>query len=310
MIDSQTTIRVGTRGSLLARTQTEWILNRLRAAHPELKTELVIIRTTGDIQQSVAFSEVGTKGMFVKEIELALLNDEIDVGVHSLKDMPGDLPAGLKLGCIPVREDSRDALISNQNLTLEQLPANAKVGTSSIRRQSQLLSYRPDLITTELRGNLDTRLRKLDDHEYDAILLACAGLNRLGLSGRISQPIPQKICLPAVGQGALALETRADDMDTVRLLEKVHHPETATAVTAERGFQAALNGGCSVPAAAYAVVDGASITIEGWIAAPDGKYSLRDSLTGAISNAEKLGRELAERMLDAGGRRLLEDFKK
>ncbi len=305
MITPKETLRVGTRGSLLAKTQTEWILSRLRTENPGLETELVIVRTTGDIQQGVSFAEVGTKGMFVKEIEQALLDNEIDLGVHSLKDMPGELPAGLTLACIPQREDARDALISLNNLTIDELPNGAKVGTSSIRRQSQLLNYRPDLNISELRGNLDTRLRKLDENAYDAILLACAGLNRLGLAHRITHPLSESICLPAVGQGALALETRKDDLLTIQLLEAVHHFETASAVTAERGFQSALGGGCSVPAAAHAKIFNDGLTINGWIASADGQNQIRDTLSGDSKDAEKIGRALAERMLQTGGREIL-----
>lgn len=294
-------LRVGTRGSLLARTQTEWVVERLRALHPGLEIIVEIIQTTGDRQRDVPLAQVGTKGMFVKEIEQALQAGGIDLGVHSLKDMPGDLPDGLELGCVPAREDPRDALLSRQGVALDQLPEGAIVGTSSLRRQAQLRAYRPDLRLTDLRGNLDTRLRKLDEGRYEAIVLACAGLNRLGLAGRITERLSLEMCVPAVGQGALVLETRIGDLWIQTLLTPLHDADTADAVAAERGFLAALGGGCSVPAGALAQVEGDRLRLEALIAAPDGSETLRDRIQGPRSEAADLGRTLADRLRTRGG---------
>jgi hydroxymethylbilane synthase len=298
-------LRFGTRGSLLARTQTEMVIAQLRAAHPALDIILEIIHTTGDARRDVPFAQVGTKGMFVKEIEEALLAGAIDVGVHSLKDMPSELPPGLALACIPTRGDPRDALLTRHGRLLMELPTNAVVGTSSIRRQAQLRALRPDLRLEELRGNLDTRLRKLDDGQYDAIVLACAGLNRLGLAERITQAIPPEMCVPAVGQGALALEIRADDTATHTLLSSIHDPLTADCIHAERGFQAGLNGGCTVPAGALATLDGDMLTLLAVIAAPDGSQVLLDTETSHRANATSLGMGMATRLLNRGGDALL-----
>ncbi len=298
-------LRVGTRGSLLARAQTEQVVDRLREAHPELEVVLVTIQTTGDLRRDVPFTQVGAKGMFVTEIEQALLAGEIDLGVHSLKDMPGELPEGLELACVPPREDPRDALLTRGGKTLVDLPPEAVIGTSSLRRQAQLLAHRPDFRLVTLRGNLDTRLRKLDAGEYDAIMLACAGLNRLGLEGRISERLDPNLCMPAVGQGALALETRQGDTKTRALLAPLHDPDTADAVAAERGFLAALNGGCSVPAGALAAVRGNAVLIRGMIAAPDGSSVLRSEATGHRARAGQIGAELAARLLRMGGEALL-----
>ncbi len=298
-------LRIGTRGSLLARTQTGMVVEQLRAANPLVEIETLIIQTTGDVQHDVPFAQVGTKGMFVKEIEQALLDGVIDVGIHSLKDMPSELPGGLEIACTPVREDALDALLSRGNLTFSQLPPNATVGTSSLRRQAQIRALRPDLRLQELRGNLDTRLRKLDAGEYDAILLACAGLNRLGLGLRITERLAPDVCVPAAGQGALALETRCGDAATLALLHEIHDPDTAAAVTAERAFLAALGGGCSVPAGALATVHGARLHLVGLIAAPNGACVLRAEREGDLSAAAQIGAELSATLLAQGGRDLL-----
>jgi hydroxymethylbilane synthase len=298
-------LRVGTRGSLLARTQTGRVVAELQAAHPDLEIVTEIIQTTGDLRRDVPFAAVGTKGMFVKEIEQALLDNAIDLGVHSLKDMPGELPEGLVLACIPAREDPRDALIMKRGASLADLPQGAKVGTSSLRRQTQLRCYRPDLQIEELRGNLDTRLRKLEEGQIDAIVVACAGLNRMGWGHRITQALGPEICVPAAGQGALALEIRREDTATHSLLAPLHDAITADAVAAERAFLAALGGGCSVPAGAFARVTGSQIEVLAMIGAPDGSYLVRDSVSGSRDLAAVLGAMVAERLLQAGGRDLL-----
>ena len=243
--------------------------------------------------------------MFVKEIEQALLDGTIDIGVHSLKDMPGELPYGLELACIPPREDPFDAFLSNAYPSLQALPSGAVVGTSSLRRQAQIRYLRPDLRVAELRGNLDTRLRKLDGGEYAAIILACAGLNRLGLAERIRAHLSVAESVPAVGQGALALETRASDGGTKALLEPLNHAETADAVRAERGFLAALGGGCTVPAGALAVISGENLSLEAMLAAPDGSRLLRVRRDGAREQGAEIGREAAEFLLAGGGETLL-----
>ena len=292
-------LRLGTRGSLLAKTQTEWVATQLRKAHPDLEIITQIIQTTGDLKSGVPFAEVGTKGMFVKELETALLQNEIDVAVHSLKDMPAELPQGLELACIPVREDPRDALISRKGETIDALPHGTKVGTSSARRTAILRDYRSDFDVEELRGNLDTRLRKLDEGQYDAILLACAGLNRLGLGERISQALPVESFVPAVAQGALALETRVGDKDILALLLPIHHEETALQIRAERAFLGAVEGGCSVPVGAFAsLLSNNKIQLRSLIADESGNL-YRDTLSGERENAEEIGRELAFRSLAA-----------
>jgi len=295
-------IRIGTRGSLLARTQTEWVAAQLRVLHPGLQVEIEIIQTTGDLRRDVPFAQVGTKGMFVKEIEQALLDGTIDLGIHSLKDMPGEQPDGLGLVCIPKREDPRDALLTRDGSGFDALPHGAIVGTSSIRRQAQLLAARPDLKLVELRGNLDTRLRKLDDGQYQAIVLACAGLNRLGLGHRISEALSPSLCVPAVGQGALALEIRTGETVLQELLMPLQHEDSAVEVEAERGFQSELAGGCTIPAGALATVNGDMITLISVIAAPDGSESLRETMQDRRSNARQLGIDAARRLLDRGGR--------
>jgi hydroxymethylbilane synthase len=298
-------MRVGTRGSLLARTQTQWTMDLLSRANPGLALELHVIQTTGDLRRDVPFAAVGTKGMFVKEIEQALLDGAIDVGIHSLKDMPSELPAGLDLSCVPPREDPLDALLTRSGDLLDALPPGAAVGTSSVRRAAQLRSVRPDLRIEELRGNLDTRIRKLDEGRYDAIVLAAAGLVRLGWGDRITQRLAPDVCVPAAGQGALAIETRTDDAVTRELLQPIHDLDAADAVAAERAFLQALGGGCSVPAGAFATIEGAQIRLVAMIAAPDGSRVLRAEESGARSDARALGAEIAARLLHAGGQDLL-----
>jgi hydroxymethylbilane synthase len=302
---SDNRLRVGTRGSLLARTQTEGVVERLQNLHPDLDVEIHIIQTTGDLRRDMPFAAVGTKGMFVKEIEQALLDGVIDIGVHSLKDMPGELPDGLELACIPRREDPLDALLSRDGSGLDELPGGAVVGTSSLRRQAQLRAYRPDFRLQELRGNLDTRLRKLEEGQYDAIVLACAGLKRLGLEGRITERLEPTVSVPAAGQGALALETRVGDTETRTLLAPLHDTDTADAVSAERAFLAALGGGCTVPAGALATVLQEALRLLAVAAAPDGALLLREEGRASRGEAANLGRAVAERLLERGGRDLL-----
>ena len=292
---------MGTRGSLLARAQTQHVVQQIQALYPEMEIDVQIIQTTGDARQNVPFAAVGTKGMFVKEIEQALLENTIDLGVHSLKDMPGELPDGLALVCFPPREDPRDALLCHIAADLESLPQGAVVGTSSLRRKTQLLALRPDLKIEELRGNLDTRIRKLDSGEYDAILLACAGLNRLGFGSRITHAIAPEACCPAVGQGALALEARTEDTALTTLLAPLNHTHTETAVCAERAFLLRLQGGCSIPAGAYAFFKGERLSVQAVLAAPNGTQILKTTQEGNPESAKALGIALAEDLLNRGG---------
>jgi len=294
-------LTVGSRGSQLALWQARWIQTRLQSFGIESRLE--IIHTTGDKITDVALSKVGTKGLFTKEIEEALLNRSIDVAVHSLKDMPTELPAGLILAAIPEREDPRDALIGGK---LSELKPGARVGTSSLRRAAQLRATRPDLEILDVRGNLDTRLRKLDEGKYDAIVLASAGLRRLGWEARISELLDPAVMCPAVGQGALAVETRDDSGEAREIVRRLDHEATRIAVTAERAVLAALGGGCQVPIGAYATLDGSSLRIRSIIVSPDGGQVIRKEATGPAAAAATLGRTLGDELLAEGGAKILE----
>ena len=299
---------IGTRGSRLATLQAEWVQSRLRELAPHLSIRLQRIRTSGDKIVDVPLAKIGGKGLFVKEIEEALLRGEIDLAVHSMKDVPSALPQGLAIVCIPEREDPRDVLLSRDGLVLEKLRLGAEVGTSSLRRQAQLLSYRSDLSIHMLRGNLDTRLRKLQDGEYDAIVLAAAGLRRLGWNGQVTEYLSPQVSLPAIGQGALALEGRQDDSFVQELIGPLDHPHTRVAVTAERAFLARLEGGCQVPIGGYAVVHDHLLSLDGLVASVDGKRVVRDTICGSVKEARQLGLQLAERLLGAGGDSILNDI--
>ncbi|MDR3589596.1 MAG: hydroxymethylbilane synthase [Negativicutes bacterium] len=296
---------VGTRGSKLALWQANYVAQALREHNPDTEVALKHIVTTGDRVLDVPLAKIGGKGLFTKELENQLLTGEIDLAVHSLKDMPTELPAGLALGAVTERVDAGDALISPRYITIDQLPAGARVGTSSLRRRAQLLHYRPDLEIIDLRGNLDTRLAKLLSAELDAILLAVAGLRRLGWDDRITQILPQQVCLPAVGQGALAIEIREDDAELLAALAFLHHEETAAAVTAERAYLSELEGGCQVPIGVYGRIENGSLLLEAVILSADGKKRLQDSITGEPALAASLGRSLAQRMYAAGGGEIL-----
>jgi hydroxymethylbilane synthase len=301
MAATPTRLTIGTRGSVLARWQAEWVKARLQAAHPGLDVALAIIKTTGDKILDVPLSNVGGKGLFVKEIEEALLGGTVDLAVHSMKDVPTVLPDALHLAAIPARDDPYDALISRSGLPLAELPAGATIGTSSLRRQAQLLAYRNDLTIASLRGNLDTRLRKVADGAMDAIVLATAGLRRLGWESRITEILAPSVCLPAIGQGALGIECRCDDERVNRLVAALDHPDTRACVGAERAFLTRLEGGCQVPIAAHATLAGDRLTLQGLIAGVHGERVLRDEIAGASADGAALGRELAERLLGRGG---------
>ncbi len=302
---------VGSRQSALALTQTNQVLDALRelgAKHGmPCEFEVRKIVTKGDRILDVTLSKVGGKGLFVKEIEQALLDREIDFAVHSMKDMPSALPDGLIIGCVPEREDPRDAFIAKGGRTLETLPHGARLGTSSLRRSSQMKFLRPDLVVEPLRGNIDSRLKRLEEGEFDAILLASAGLRRMGWEHRITEPVPADTCIPAVGQGALALECRAGDEELLALLKLFHHERTAAAVTAERAFLAKLNGGCQVPIGAYATLDasGKEVTLTGFVGTPDGSTLLRETAVGG--DPAKLGASVGETLMARGAARILEE---
>jgi hydroxymethylbilane synthase len=288
---------IASRGSQLALWQAHWVESQLKAAGHECRLE--IIKTTGDKITDVPLAKVGTKGLFTKEIEEALLDGRAHLAVHSLKDLPTELPPGLVLGAVPEREDPRDAIIGK---TLAELPLGAKVGTSSLRRSAQLRKLRPDLIVESVRGNLDTRLRKLDEGQYDAILLAAAGLKRLGWAARIAEILPPEVMCPAVGQGALAIETQAG----FELPSVLNHPDTHTAVLAERGLLSALGGGCQVPIGAHATVSGGRVKLLGLVASPDGSQILRAEADAPVADAAALGHRLGAELLHRGARQILD----
>ena len=294
-------IRIGSRGSVLARWQAEHVESLLRARGHDV--EIVIITTTGDRVQDRRLEAVGGKGAFLKEIEEALLAREVDLAVHSLKDVPTALPEGLHLTAMLERADARDVLLSG-GATLRTLPAGARVGTTSLRRRAQVLSLRPDLVLQDLRGNVDTRIRRLREGVFDAILLARAGLVRLGREGEATEVLDPEVILPAPGQGAIALECRVDDRDTAEAAAPLHHEETALAVIAERAFLAALQGGCNVPLGAYAVASPDGFRLRGLVAREDGSSVLRGERSGADPRA--LGESLAQELLARGAGELLQ----
>jgi hydroxymethylbilane synthase len=299
-------LRIATRKSQLALWQAEHVATLLRNAHPGLLVELVPMSTKGDRIQDRSLAAIGGKGLFIKELEVALEEHRADIAVHSMKDVPGDLPPGLEIAAVLPRADPRDALLSGKAARLAELPEGARVGTSSLRRQAQLLSIRPDLQIEALRGNVDTRLRRLDEGELDAIILACAGLIRLGWESRITGRLEASECLPAVAQGIIGIECRSDDHETVSRLRILNHAPTRTAMDAERAFAARLGGSCQSPIAAHATLHDQRITLQGLVAEPDGSKLLRDSIAGAVSDAHDLGVRLAERVLNAGAGPLLE----
>jgi hydroxymethylbilane synthase len=295
-------LTIGSRGSQLALWQARWIQARLEALGEECNIQ--IIRTTGDRITDVPLSKVGAKGLFTKEIEEALLRGDIDVAVHSMKDMPTEVPARLAIAAIPEREDPRDAMVG---IPLAHLPPAAHVGTSSLRRSAQLLALRPDFVIESIRGNVDTRLRKLEDPHFDAIVLAAAGLRRLGLEGRIAELLDPAVMCPAVGQGALAIETRSDGGPAQQICRGLDHAETRAAVSAERALLARLGGGCQVPIGAYARVAQGMLQIDAVVVSPEGDTIVRLGSSGPVSDAESIGSALGEELLAAGGREILED---
>jgi len=299
-------IKIGTRKSLLALAQSNGIKAQIEAKYPDVTVELVKIMTKGDKILDVPLAKVGGKGLFVKELEEAMLSREVDMAVHSMKDVPAELPDELHLALITRREDPRDAFISNKYKSLAELPQGAKIGTSSLRRRAQLAKIRPDLVIDDLRGNLDTRLRKLDEGQYDAIILAAAGLNRLQLD-RATSYFSALEMLPAVGQGAVGIEMRKDAQELLAGLNFLDHWQTKVTVQAERAFLLRLEGGCQVPIAGFCTVDNDQLTLTGLVASVDGKEVIRKTKSGPADQPELLGRSLAEELLAAGGRAILEE---
>ncbi len=303
-------LRIGTRGSQLALWQARWVQAAIMRQQPDVEVDLVIIKTQGDKILDVPLAQVGGKGLFVKEIEEALLDGRIDLAVHSMKDMPAELPEGLTICAIPKRENPLDALISVRYNSIDHLPEGARVGTSSLRRSAQLKHLRPDLVIVPLRGNLDTRLKKLETTDLDAIVLAAAGLMRLGLGHRITAYLTDEQMLPAVGQGALCIETRDADPDVQSIIESLDDPGTRTAVMAERAFLKRLEGGCQVPIAGHAKAEGATVSLCGLVADLDGRTIIKNTMTGQAERADRLGRSLGEDLLKRGAGPILEGLQK
>lgn len=299
-------LRIATRKSQLALWQAEYVARMLQQAHPGLQIELLKMTTQGDKILDTPLAKVGGKGLFVKELELGMLEGRADIAVHSMKDVPVELPEGLHLPVICPREDPRDAFVSNTFASLTDLPQGARVGTSSLRRQCQLRALRPDLQILDLRGNVNSRLQKLDDGNYDAIILAAAGLKRLGFEARIREALAPEVSLPAIGQGAVGIECRVADTEINELLAPLHDLKTARRVQAERAMNARLQGGCQVPIGGYAEIEHGILLLRGLVGAPDGSEIVRGEIAGPPDNAEELGEVLAEDLLQRGADRILD----
>jgi hydroxymethylbilane synthase len=301
-------IRIATRRSPLALWQANHVAGLLRKAHANLSVELLEMSTQGDKMIDAPLAKIGGKGLFVKELEQALLDGRADIAVHSMKDVPVELPAGLHLPVILEREEPRDALVSNRYRRFDDLPPGARVGTSSLRREAQLHSRRPDLAIATLRGNVGTRVAHLDEGRFDAVILACAGLMRLGLQARIAEVLAPSICMPAIGQGAIGIECREDDAETLELIQVLDHAETHVCITAERAVNARLEGGCQIPIAAYATLADHQVRLTALVGRPDGSEIVRGESSGPAMNAEAIGRALAEDLLARGAREILQDI--
>lgn len=301
-------IIVGSRKSNLALTQTEWVIDQLKKAGIKNEFEVKKIVTKGDRILDVTLSKVGGKGLFVKEIEQAMYDKEIDLAVHSMKDMPSQMPEGLTISSVPEREDHRDAYIAKDNVALKDLPKGAIVGTSSLRRSAQVLAERPDLEVKWIRGNIETRIRKLDDEDYDAIILAVSGLKRVGLSEElITEYLEPEVCVPAVGQGALAIECREDDDELRELLDKINDEYTTKTVTAERTFLHLLEGGCQIPIGGYAYLQGNEMILTALVGTPDGKTILKEVVRGTDPVA--VGKEAADKLISQGAKEIVDQVK-
>lgn len=305
---SEDILRIATRKSPLALWQAHYVSSMLKHHHPDLEVELVTMVTQGDKILDTPLAKVGGKGLFVKELETGMLEGRADIAVHSMKDVPVEFPTGLHLAVICEREDPRDAFVSNNFGTLEELPQGARLGTSSLRRQSQIAALRPDLKIIDLRGNVNTRLKKLDDGEYDAIILAAAGLKRLEFEDRITQFLGTDICLPAIGQGAVGIECRSDDARIHNLIAPLNDTKTQIRVTAERAMNERLQGGCQVPIAGYAEIEKGLIMLRGLVGQVDGKQIIRGDIAGPTDSAEELGIVLAEDLLARGADKILNEL--
>lgn len=303
------TIRIGTRGSKLALWQANWVKDTICLGFPEIKVKIITIKTTGDMIVDRPLAMVGGKGLFVKEIEKALMESAIDIAVHSMKDMPGELPDSLVIGAIPKRENPFDVLISRGNLTLKELPEGARVGTSSLRRASQIKHVRPDLEISSIRGNLDTRLKKLASGEFDATLLAAAGLIRLGMEDVISEYMDEEVMLPAVGQGALCIQSRKEDRSMDPILTLLNHPDTNTVVRGERAFLRRLEGSCHIPVACFGRLENGQVILTGVVASENGETMVKEVVTGKPEDVVKRGMDLAEILLARGADKILENLK-
>lgn len=301
-------LKIGTRGSKLALWQANWVKQALETAFPSEEVELVIIKTRGDKITDVPLAQVGGSALFVKELEQALQDGRIDIAVHSMKDMPSSIAEGLRIGAVPERENPKDILISKKKLTFDRLPNGARIGTSSLRRQAQLLSARPDLAMVSLRGNLDTRIKKLDTENLDAIMVAAAGVKRLDFEDRITEYMDDALMLPAVGQGALCIEIRENDPEAAERTMPLDHAETRTAVRAERAFLRRLGGSCQVPMAALGTLRESVLTLDGLVASLDGTRIVRDRISGPADNPEQTGEDLAGRLIAQGAEQILKEI--
>ena len=305
---SQRTIRIGSRKSQLALVQTYWVKEELEKHFPQIKFEVETMSTQGDKILDVALAKIGDKGLFTKELEVGMLNNQTDFAVHSLKDLPTNLPEGLMLGCVSKRVDPADALVvneKNKDKKLETLPEGSVIGTSSLRRLAQLRHHFPHLTFKDIRGNVNTRLAKLDAGEYDGIILAVAGLQRLDMSDRIHQVIPSEISLHAVGQGALGIECREGDTEILEVIKALEDPESRDRALAERAFLRELEGGCQVPIGVNTSIEGNTLTLTGMVASLDGKKLIKDTISGQPSDAEQIGRDLAQRLREMGAGEIL-----
>jgi hydroxymethylbilane synthase len=307
-MSAESIVRLATRSSPLALWQANWVKSELEKRHAGCRVELVKIKTSGDKITDVPLAKIGGKGLFVKEIEEALLDGRADLAVHSMKDVPVEIPTGLHMAVTTKREDPRDALISAAGVPFAKLPKGAKIGTSSLRRGTQLRHQRPDLVIVPLRGNLDTRLRKLKSEKLDAVIVAAAGLHRMGWEGQITEYLSTEISLPAIGQGALGLECRVDDARINKLIAPLNDNDTAVCVKAERAFLARLEGGCQVPIAGHAELNVLELRLRGLVASLDGKQVVADEVRGPIAQAAAMGQELAERLLARGAGKILKEI--
>ncbi len=301
-------LRIATRKSPLALWQAEHVRTHLEKLHPTLEVELVTMSTQGDRILDSPLAKIGGKGLFVKELEQGMLGGDADLAVHSMKDVPAELPDGLEIGAILVREDPHDAFVSNRYADIDALPEGARVGTSSLRRQCQLRARRPDLEILDLRGNVGTRLGKLDAGEYDAIILACAGLKRLGMGARITSALPSSTMLPAIAQGVIGIECRSDDAWVAGLIDVLNDADTATRTRAERAMNARLAGGCQAPVAGYSELQDGVLELRGLVGRPDGTDLIHGAISGPAQDAELLGRELAEDLLARGADVILQEL--